>query len=147
MHFIHSVTAVLALGGSALASPTEKRATVGLSKAMRQRGRRFIGTALTLRDNAQELAIVENRAEFNSITPENAQKWFDICSLQAPIDLMLTLIEGSPLSPHRATSLSQTLIAMSISPPTTDTRSTATTWSGTASFPIGLPMVASTTRP
>ncbi|KAK5172794.1 uncharacterized protein LTR77_002914 [Saxophila tyrrhenica] len=75
MHFTNSFTAALALAGSALASPTDKRATVGLSKAMRQRGRSFIGTALTLRGDAQELAIVENKADFNSITPENAQKW------------------------------------------------------------------------
>ena len=75
MHFTSSVTAALALAGSALATPAEKRATVGLSKAMRQRGRSFIGTALTLRGDDQELAIVENKADFNSITPENAQKW------------------------------------------------------------------------
>ena len=76
MHFTQTLTAALALGGSALASPAaEKRVTVGLSKAMRQRGRSFIGTALTFHGDDQELAIVENRVDFNSITPENAQKW------------------------------------------------------------------------
>jgi hypothetical protein len=67
MHFTNSFTAALALAGSALASPTDKRATVGLSKAMRQRGRSFIGTAFTFHGDAQEVALVENRADFNSM--------------------------------------------------------------------------------
>ena len=76
MHFTHSFTAVLALASSAFASPIEERATsVGLSKAMRQRGRSFIGTAVTIRDDPQEVAIYTNKVDFNSITPENAMKW------------------------------------------------------------------------
>lgn len=65
MHFTHSLTAALALAGSAVAAPSF---TVGLSKAMRQRGRSFIGTAVTFRnpDDAQERAIYSNRADFNS---------------------------------------------------------------------------------
>ncbi|KAF2206590.1 glycoside hydrolase family 10 protein, partial [Cercospora zeae-maydis SCOH1-5] len=50
----------------------------GLWTAMRSRGRDWIGTALTIRDDPAETAIVSNPADFNSITPENAQKWESI---------------------------------------------------------------------
>lgn len=45
---------------------------------MQSRGRRFIGTALTVRDDSAETAIISNKNDFNSITPENAMKWDQI---------------------------------------------------------------------
>jgi endo-1,4-beta-xylanase len=39
------------------------------------RGRSFIGAAVTLRNDPVEAAIYSNQSDFNSITPENAQKW------------------------------------------------------------------------
>ncbi|KAK3083569.1 hypothetical protein LTR53_020172, partial [Teratosphaeriaceae sp. CCFEE 6253] len=44
---------------------------------MKKRGRSFIGTAVTFRNppDTAEAAIYGNKADFNSITPENAQKW------------------------------------------------------------------------
>ena len=75
MHFTHFVTAVLALAGNGLVSSSEMRAATGLSTAMRARGRSWIGTAVKLRDDPKERAIYGNKADFNSITPENAQKW------------------------------------------------------------------------
>lgn len=42
---------------------------------MRARGRSYIGTALTIRDDAKETAIISNKHDFNSVTPENAMKW------------------------------------------------------------------------
>lgn len=85
MHFTHSATALLALAGNALAAPKK----VGLAQAMMARGRSFIGTAVTFRDDPKEEAIYGNKKDFNSITPENAQKWestepergnFTVCS-------------------------------------------------------------------
>ena len=75
MHFTHFATAGLALASNALASPSERHAATGLSKAMLARGRSWIGTAVTFRDDPKERAIYGNKADFNSITPENAQKW------------------------------------------------------------------------
>lgn len=45
---------------------------------MRDSKRSFIGTALTIRNEPKEDAIISNSADFNSITPENAQKWESI---------------------------------------------------------------------
>lgn len=42
---------------------------------MQSRGRNFIGTALTVRNDPNETAIISNTAGFNSITPENAMKF------------------------------------------------------------------------
>ena len=39
------------------------------------RGRTFIGTAYTNRNDGSEQNIIRNRNEFGSITPENAMKW------------------------------------------------------------------------
>ncbi|KAH8691719.1 endo-1,4-beta-xylanase-like protein [Phaeosphaeriaceae sp. PMI808] len=76
MHFSNIVTS-LALASSVVAFPKPHPKEDSLYKAMQQRGRNFIGTALTLRVNeTRETEII--RQEFNSITPENAQKWESI---------------------------------------------------------------------
>jgi endo-1,4-beta-xylanase len=48
---------------------------VGLAQAWTSKGREYIGTALTIRDDPAEQAILQSRVEFNSVTPENAMKW------------------------------------------------------------------------
>jgi hypothetical protein len=68
MLFTHSLAVVLALAGSAVSLPSEERATVVLSKTMRQRGRSFIGTAVTFRDDPKEAASYGNKADFNSVS-------------------------------------------------------------------------------
>jgi endo-1,4-beta-xylanase len=45
---------------------------------MVSRGRTWIGTAVTFRNDSTEAAIYGNKADFNSITPENAMKWESI---------------------------------------------------------------------
>ena len=140
MHFTHFVTAGLALAGNALASPSEKRTTIGLSEAMRARGRSWIGTAVTFRDDPKERAIYGNKADFNSITPENAQKWestepergnFTVsCRQSNRISLYCTLMSLACIS-------LQMLIDMSTMPPTMVYRSTVTIWFGTVSFQTG----------
>ncbi|KAF9691685.1 hypothetical protein EKO04_010210 [Ascochyta lentis] len=73
MH-ISSIVASLALAGSVLAAPsTSKPKETSLYKAFRDRGRNFIGTALTIRDEPAEPKIIDQ--DFNSVTPENAMKW------------------------------------------------------------------------
>ncbi|KAJ4343110.1 hypothetical protein N0V95_006758 [Ascochyta clinopodiicola] len=73
MHF-SSIVASLALAGSVLAAPsTSKPKETSLYKAFRDRGRNFIGTALTIRDEPAEPKIIDQ--DFNSVTPENAMKW------------------------------------------------------------------------
>ncbi|PNS15953.1 hypothetical protein CAC42_4354 [Sphaceloma murrayae] len=72
------VTAALACASAVTARPQDERhKPSGLAKAFKARGRNFLGTALTLRSPAdtQEAAIYNNRADFNSFTPENAMKW------------------------------------------------------------------------
>jgi hypothetical protein len=44
-----------------------------LYKAMKKRGRSYIGTAVTLRNESREVDTIKK--EFNSMTPENAMKW------------------------------------------------------------------------
>jgi endo-1,4-beta-xylanase len=40
---------------------------------MKKRGRSYIGTAVTLRNETREVDVI--KTEFNSMTPENAMKW------------------------------------------------------------------------
>ncbi|KAK3708756.1 hypothetical protein LTR37_011277 [Vermiconidia calcicola] len=79
---VNSLAATALLwAGATTAGPLELRdGGSGLAKAMVARGRSFIGTAVTLRDppDNKEAAIYSNKADFNSITPENAQKWESI---------------------------------------------------------------------
>ncbi|KAG8629142.1 hypothetical protein KVT40_003007 [Elsinoe batatas] len=75
---LSTVTAVLACASAVTALPQDERHKAqGLYKAIKDRGRGFLGTAVTLRNPAdtQEAAIYGNKNDFNSITPENAQKW------------------------------------------------------------------------
>jgi endo-1,4-beta-xylanase len=98
MH-LPSITAALALVGLSAAAPTEYASffsyneacdsnsifrfttsshsskDVGLAQAWTSKGRQYIGTALTIRDDPVEQGIIQSRADFNSITPENAMKW------------------------------------------------------------------------
>ncbi|KAF2646586.1 endo-1,4-beta-xylanase-like protein [Massarina eburnea CBS 473.64] len=74
MHFSGIVAAGLACSRLGAAIPAVSSQTGdSLYKAMRQRGRNFLGTALTLRNETAEYKIIKQ--DFNSITPENAQKW------------------------------------------------------------------------
>tara|TARA_R110002003_G_scaffold141_32_gene13142 strand:+ start:34938 stop:35999 length:1062 start_codon:yes stop_codon:yes gene_type:complete len=76
MHF-SNIVAGLALASSVIAAPSKPKDDCkddSLYKAMQQRGRSFIGTALTFHSNeTREPEVIKQ--EFNSITPENAQKW------------------------------------------------------------------------
>ncbi|KAJ9625162.1 hypothetical protein H2203_005117 [Taxawa tesnikishii (nom. ined.)] len=76
MHF-SKLTAALALTGLSAASPLESRASEkGLQQAWTcLKGRDYIGTALTIRDDAAEQNIIKSPVDFNSVTPENAMKW------------------------------------------------------------------------
>jgi endo-1,4-beta-xylanase len=40
---------------------------------MQERGRSYIGTAVTLRNETREVDVI--KTEFNGMTPENAMKW------------------------------------------------------------------------
>jgi endo-1,4-beta-xylanase len=42
---------------------------------MAAKGRAYFGTSLTIRSDSSESSIINNKAEFGSITPENAMKW------------------------------------------------------------------------
>lgn len=72
-----SLTTALALASSAVAIPTfglEPRQAAALDAAMKARGRAYIGTSLTIRNDNTEQNIIKSN-EFGSITPENAMKW------------------------------------------------------------------------
>lgn len=75
MHF-STLTTALVLASTAVAVPTfglDPRQAATLDAAMKARGRSYIGTSLTIRnDNNEQNAI---KSEFGSITPENAMKW------------------------------------------------------------------------
>ncbi|KAF2834670.1 glycoside hydrolase family 10 protein [Patellaria atrata CBS 101060] len=79
MRFLSS--AILALSAIASASPVpiaepiESRQAAGLQTAFAAKGRKYIGTSLTIRNDNSERNIINNKADFKSITPENAMKW------------------------------------------------------------------------
>lgn len=76
MHF-STLTAALALASSTIAVPTfglDARQATALNEAMKARGRSYIGTSLTIRNDNTEQNIIKG-PEFGSITPENAMKW------------------------------------------------------------------------
>ncbi|RDL32090.1 Beta-xylanase [Venustampulla echinocandica] len=77
MRFTSSVTMALGLGGMVSANPVlfNARQVAGLNAAMVARGREYIGTSLTIRNDQSETNIIGNKNEFGSITPENAMKW------------------------------------------------------------------------
>jgi len=71
-----NVIAGLAIASSAVALPShpDDDKAQSLYKTIHKRGRDYVGTAITLRANeTREPEIIH--ADFNSITPENAQKW------------------------------------------------------------------------
>jgi endo-1,4-beta-xylanase len=90
MHF-SNIIAGLALASSVVALPPPPSGPAGpagppkpigppkdecedsLYKAMQKRGRSYIGTAVTLRNESREVDIIQK--QFNSMTPENAMKW------------------------------------------------------------------------
>jgi endo-1,4-beta-xylanase len=61
------------IGAGALPQDLEARQTTTLHAAIRAKGRQYIGTSLTIRNDASETNLI--RSEFGSITPENAMKW------------------------------------------------------------------------
>jgi endo-1,4-beta-xylanase len=77
MMLFSSLTTALALANSAAAIPTfglEPRQASALNAAMVARGRSYIGTSLTIRNDNTEQNIIKSN-EFGSITPENSMKW------------------------------------------------------------------------
>lgn len=75
MH-LPTFTTALAFASSALGSPNyglSARQASNLNAAMKARGRSYIGTSLTIRNDNNEQNII--KSEFGSITPENAMKW------------------------------------------------------------------------
>jgi endo-1,4-beta-xylanase len=71
-----TLATTLAIASSTVAIPTfglEPRQAATLNAAMVARGRSYIGTSLTIRNDNTELSII--KSEFGSITPENAMKW------------------------------------------------------------------------
>ncbi|KAG9670634.1 hypothetical protein KCU95_g17290, partial [Aureobasidium melanogenum] len=79
MH-LPTITVTLALLGLSAATPTDYSTSStsrnqGLAQTWTSKSRQYIGTALTIRDDPVEQGIIQSRADFNSITPENAMKW------------------------------------------------------------------------
>ncbi|CAI6331143.1 unnamed protein product [Periconia digitata] len=75
MHF-STLTTALALASNAVAIPSfglHPRQAATLNAAMKARGREYIGTSLTIRNDNQEQNII--KSEFGSVTPENSMKW------------------------------------------------------------------------
>ncbi|CRK40255.1 hypothetical protein BN1708_008179 [Verticillium longisporum] len=68
MHF-----SLLTLGLAGLAAAKPK--CTGLNAAIRAQGKEHVGSALTLRDEPLENAILESDLEIGAVTPENALKW------------------------------------------------------------------------
>lgn len=75
MRFSNFLAASLTLGGLAVAAPASSNSKDSLYKAIQKRGRSFVGTALTIRDESIKTETKIINQEFNSITPENAMKW------------------------------------------------------------------------
>lgn len=85
--YINDIVKVLAFAGTtvpdtcadfstnALPFPACAPSKQGLWTSMHSRNRTFIGTALTVRTDPNETAIISNNADFNSTTPENAMKF------------------------------------------------------------------------
>ncbi|KAL6156019.1 hypothetical protein ACJBU6_05156 [Exserohilum turcicum] len=77
MHFPIFTAATLALTSAVSSTPIDPRQATTLNAAMKARGRSYIGTALTIRNDNTEQGII--RSEFGSVTPENAvlgsMKW------------------------------------------------------------------------
>jgi endo-1,4-beta-xylanase len=71
-----TLATTLALASSTAAVPAfglEPRQAATLNAAMVARGRSYIGTSLTIRNDNAESNII--KSEFGSVTPENAMKW------------------------------------------------------------------------
>ncbi|KAF2015788.1 glycoside hydrolase family 10 protein [Aaosphaeria arxii CBS 175.79] len=71
------LTTALAIAGSVTAVPTfanEARQAATLNAAIVAKGRSYIGTSLTIRNDNTEQNLIKG-SEFGSITPENAMKW------------------------------------------------------------------------
>ncbi|QPC65619.1 hypothetical protein HYE67_007850 [Fusarium culmorum] len=81
MRFSILPTVALALyNGLVAANPfhdreLESRQTSGLDAAMKAAGKKYFGTALTVRNDAGETNVLNTKGQFGSITPENAMKW------------------------------------------------------------------------
>jgi endo-1,4-beta-xylanase len=72
------LSAVAVLAGLATANPVpdvERRQATGLHAAMVAAGRKYFGTAVTVRNDGNENNVLNNKNEMGSITPENAMKW------------------------------------------------------------------------
>ena len=74
MHFKQVLP--LALAGLVAAGGKDKgpKGPKGLQLAMHKQHKDYFGVALTPRDDTQEQAIINNRKDFGSVTPENAMK-------------------------------------------------------------------------
>ncbi|KAF2262569.1 endo-1,4-beta-xylanase precursor [Lojkania enalia] len=73
----NTLTTALALASTATAIPTfahEARQASTLNTAIVSKGRSYIGTSLTIRNDYTEQNLIRG-ADFGSITPENAMKW------------------------------------------------------------------------
>lgn len=70
----NAVTTALALASTASALVLTPRQAQTLNAAMVAKGRSYIGTSLTIRNDNSEQNLIKG-AEFGSITPENAMKW------------------------------------------------------------------------
>jgi hypothetical protein len=74
--YLPTLSTVLAFASIAICTPLDPRqqTATALDAAMKARGRSYIGTSLTIRNDNTEQNIIRS-AEFGSITPENAMKW------------------------------------------------------------------------
>ncbi|KAJ4003999.1 NAD(P)H-dependent D-xylose reductase (XR) [Fusarium irregulare] len=78
MRFSVLPVALALFNGLAVANPVpdvEPRQAAGLHNAMKAAGKKYFGTAVTVRSDSQENAVLNTKGEFGSLTPENAMKW------------------------------------------------------------------------